>query len=959
MKKHRNRISGLLTLILAVMMLISVIPISSYAATSFEKSLSDFPESYRVKLKALHEKYPEWTFEAMKTGLDWNTAVANECKDDKNLVEEYCTSYIYKSHASGDYNSSTGKYIFKDGGFVTASEIAVAQFMDPRNALTASTVFQFEDLRFSSSCTIDTIESILYGSFMYDTVITYYNAAGKKLSDTVKYSQAIYNAGKKNNINPCFLASKILSEIGSSGSSAVSGRYSGYEGIYNFYNIGATDGSGAIGRGLKWASSGTTYSRPWNTPVRSIDGGAAFLAEQYVDEGQCTGYLQKFQVNPDAAYSLYYHQYMTNVSGAYLQGYLTYQSYLGCGVLNSAHHFIIPVYKNMPGENNPSPVLNISDTREQAGKTNTAVIMRTGPSSSYAKVDVSIPSGSTVTILSKHRTDATYYLSLLGYPYWYRVSYTSGKKTYTGYIYEGYIDEASQTVVTVGSYTLRTAGSVSGHDDSLKITSSDSSVASVSGNTLTVKKSGSATLTAYSPCGGFDIIKIAGSASSSRKLSSLAVKSCTVNSVALSWKAVSNADGYNVCVYDTGGKLLKSYSTTATSYTSSGLSATSKYLILVRSYTVSSSVKKYGVFSGVKAVTSPAKVTGGKAKQGNDGLELSWKATGSATGYEISTLTDGKYKVITKTTDTSVLIPDKTVNDAAVYRVRAYITYGSTAYGEYSDAFAVDYSPMQVDRLSQKKTTATGYTLTWEKAGGACGYLLYASNEDGKYSLISDTQENSFTVTDVVPGTKITYRVRGYSVTPKGVKIYANNSESFTAVTLPDNPGKLISESAEGKIKLSWEKAGICDGYKICTVDSDGVYTVFADTKKTEYTVPEFAGKRSFAVCAYSAGSAGDICSVYSNKCTVAYKVDKPAAIKAEALENGMRITWSKCKDVSGYSVELYNEDLGIYIPMLDTKQTSYTVFGLQSGTFRVRAYMKLTDGTKTSGYVTVNAKSK
>ena len=30
-------------------------------------------------------------------------------------------------------------------------------------------------------------------------------------------------------------------------------------------NDGSTDGSGAIARGLKWASEGSTYGRPWNT----------------------------------------------------------------------------------------------------------------------------------------------------------------------------------------------------------------------------------------------------------------------------------------------------------------------------------------------------------------------------------------------------------------------------------------------------------------------------------------------------------------------------------------------------------------------------------------------------------------------------------------------------------------------------------------------------------------------
>ena len=38
--------------------------------------------------------------------------------------------------------------------------------------------------------------------------------------------------------------------------SSVNGQYSGYKGIYNFYNIGASDRTNAVANGLKWANTG-------------------------------------------------------------------------------------------------------------------------------------------------------------------------------------------------------------------------------------------------------------------------------------------------------------------------------------------------------------------------------------------------------------------------------------------------------------------------------------------------------------------------------------------------------------------------------------------------------------------------------------------------------------------------------------------------------------------------------
>ena len=70
-------------------------------------------------------------------------------------------------------------------------------------------------------------------------------------------------------------------------STAVTGTVSSYPGIYNFYNIGATSSANPIANGLKWAKSGSTYQRPWNTPEKSILGGAQYLGEKYINAGLC------------------------------------------------------------------------------------------------------------------------------------------------------------------------------------------------------------------------------------------------------------------------------------------------------------------------------------------------------------------------------------------------------------------------------------------------------------------------------------------------------------------------------------------------------------------------------------------------------------------------------------------------------------------------------------------------
>ena len=61
------------------------------ADTDFETKLSNegFPESYKVMLRELHNKYPNWQFKAVHTGLEWSQVVAGEINTStskKNLV---------------------------------------------------------------------------------------------------------------------------------------------------------------------------------------------------------------------------------------------------------------------------------------------------------------------------------------------------------------------------------------------------------------------------------------------------------------------------------------------------------------------------------------------------------------------------------------------------------------------------------------------------------------------------------------------------------------------------------------------------------------------------------------------------------------------------------------------------------------------------------------------------------
>lgn len=321
----------------------------------FLEMLSEFPTSYQSSLRKIHEEYPNWKFVAVNTGLDWNTVIQEESRVGRNTIQSelpnggtYGVPFSYLSTESGAYDWSKDKYTLMDGtNWFTADTKVIEYYMDPRNFLTSDKIFQFEAQAYDSTQKSSVVTSILSSTFMKGS----YSVVDSATGETIKgaYTDAFMEAGKQSGASPYFLAARAKQELGINGSDSVTGTYPGYEGIYNYYNIGAYDtaGGGAIANGLNYAKTGTSYNRPWTNPYKSILGGAEYIASSFIKKGQNTNYFQKFNV----VYSPYYlHQYMTNVQAAASEARSTYNSYNSMGMLKEAMVFYIPVYKNMPSK---------------------------------------------------------------------------------------------------------------------------------------------------------------------------------------------------------------------------------------------------------------------------------------------------------------------------------------------------------------------------------------------------------------------------------------------------------------------------------------------------------------------------------------------------------------------------------------------------------------------------------
>ncbi len=292
--------------------------------------IDQFPESYRAALVALKEAHPNWIFAKFQTGMDWNDVISKQRENGKSLVHKSLPEW-------------TKEGLYDNGSWYYASKPAVEMYMDPRNGLTEERIFQFEQLTYNEEYhSFDAVKAFLNQTFMNDSK----NAPGTGMTYATIFWALAKEEGRK--VSPFHLVTRVLQEQGTAGTSPlISGTVPGFEGWYNYFNIGATGSSNE-----EYIINGLTYAKAnWGQGAYyAIMYGADFVSGNYIKKGQDTLYLQKYNVNPNGYYSPHTHQYMQNISAPTTESMNIKKLYAEASALDSPFVFKIPVYENMPAE---------------------------------------------------------------------------------------------------------------------------------------------------------------------------------------------------------------------------------------------------------------------------------------------------------------------------------------------------------------------------------------------------------------------------------------------------------------------------------------------------------------------------------------------------------------------------------------------------------------------------------
>ena len=372
-----NRIISVVLIITIFITMLSLYPSKVMAVTQKKDSqINNIDDKKYPGIKSmiqnLQKKHPKWNFKVFYTGLNWNDVIKNESYHGRNLIGANRSNY------SGDWiceSCEDDDKTYSGGNWVCVSSQAIAYMMDPRNSLYYEDVFQFLELSNDSNISYDKniIKSILNNSFLDD-------------GNLDRYINTIVNHSKEKDVNPYYIAAKIIQEQGKKGGSTFKmettedGETVYY---YNIFNIKATGStrSAIISNALNWASK-----KGWNTIEKSLIGGIDFVANGYLSEGQDTMYFEKFDV---IANSFYSHQYAQDVMYAQNQGERLRKILEGIDATEYAYTFVIPLYENMPNKacKRPSTTRTDSPDYDYSSSNNDSITQKTGDITGDSKID--------------------------------------------------------------------------------------------------------------------------------------------------------------------------------------------------------------------------------------------------------------------------------------------------------------------------------------------------------------------------------------------------------------------------------------------------------------------------------------------------------------------------------------------------------------------------------------------
>jgi fibronectin type 3 domain-containing protein len=320
-------------------------------------------------------------------------------------------------------------------------------------------------------------------------------------------------------------------------------------------------------------------------------------------------------------------------------------------------------------------------------------------------------------------------------------------------------------------------------------------------------------------------------------VSGLQATAASSGQINLSWTANPNAVSYNVKRATTPGGPYTTLATgvTATSYSSSGLSAGTAYYYVVSATNVGGEGANSAETGATTFPAAPATLTATAVSSTQ--LNLTWGASNGATSYTVkrSATSGGAYTTLaTGVTGTSY--SDTGLNAGATW----YYVVSASNTGESVDsteASATTFAETP-SGLAATVVSSSAIDLSWNATAGATGYDVKRSTSAGGPfdTIASAVTATAFSDSGLNAAT--TYH---YVVAATNAAGASPDSASVNATTLPlppATPSGLAATPGIAQVSLTWSAVSGATGYTVkrATVSGGSYAVVASDLASPSYT---------------------------------------------------------------------------------------------------------------------------
>lgn len=390
--------------------------------------------------------------------------------------------------------------------------------------------------------------------------------------------------------------------------------------------------------------------------------------------------------------------------------------------------------------------------------------------------------------------------------------------------------------------------------------------------------------------------------------------------VALTWKKVSQAEGYLIYRKDSeDGKynqIGKVTSGKTLTYTDTVKSNNKTYTYKIQAYNTNNGKQGVGAYSSTKSAKTlaKAKITG-ITSSNEDMLKISWKKVSGAKGYTISRSTSknsGYKKIDTVTGKTSYTDDTVKAGKTYYYKVEAYnVNSGTKGYGGASDAVA-GKTAKRTKITSIVSANEKTLTIKWNKITGAYGYRIKRStDEDGTYKVVKTIKSGnttSYKDTSVKAGKTYYYTVETMVKTGDNI-CYSGDSASMEGRTAKKAKIKYAVSNGSNQIEVNWGAVRGAYGYRIKrSTSKNGTYKVVATLKgknNTTYQDKKLKTAKTYYYKIETINKVNGKKGYSGNSAAVSAKTLKTTSITAVKAtgSTSVRLEWKAVDGASGYQI--------------------------------------------------------